>query len=65
MLLPIKERRGFNREQAIAYLGVKGTFFDKKIRPKLNARKVGSRQYEKSSELKIKAEAKNSPELGI
>ena len=42
MLLPIKERRGLNREEAIAYLGVKGTFFDKTIRLKLHARKMGT-----------------------
>lgn len=65
MLSTIKEQRGFNREQAIAYLGVKGTFFYKTIRLKLHARKMGSRQFEKSSELEIKAEAKNAPELEI
>ena len=42
MPLTITERRGFNREDAISYLGVKGTFFDKELRPKLNPKKMGT-----------------------
>jgi hypothetical protein len=42
MPLPINERRGLNREDAIAYLGVKGTYFDKEIRSKLHAQKLGT-----------------------
>jgi hypothetical protein len=29
----MSEKRGFNRLEAIAYLGVKGRFFDERIRP--------------------------------
>ena len=42
MSLPLNERRGLNRQQAIAYLGVKGTYFDKSIRPKLIGIKMGT-----------------------
>jgi hypothetical protein len=42
MALPLSERRGLNRQQAIDYLGIKGTFFDKKIRPKLQGIKMGT-----------------------
>lgn len=31
MTLLFSERRGLNREDAIIYLGVKGTFFDKEL----------------------------------
>ena len=42
MPLLTTERRGLNREDAIIYLGVKGTFFDKELRPKLHAIKMGT-----------------------
>lgn len=42
MPLLISERRGLNREDAINYLGVKGTFFDKELRPKLHPQKMGT-----------------------
>lgn len=42
MPLPINERRGLTREDAISYLGVKGTFFDKQIRSKLSSQKMGT-----------------------
>jgi hypothetical protein len=29
----MSEKRGFNRQEAITYLGVKGRFFDERIRP--------------------------------
>jgi hypothetical protein len=38
----LNERRGLNRQQAITYLGIKGTYFDKTIRPKLHAIKMGT-----------------------
>jgi hypothetical protein len=40
--LSLNERRGLNRQQAIDYLGVKSTYFDKEIRPLLHARKMGT-----------------------
>lgn len=40
--LPLNERRGLNRQQAIEYLGVKSTYFDKEVRPLLRARKMGT-----------------------
>ncbi|MBI3222299.1 MAG: hypothetical protein HYZ46_04335 [Nitrosomonadales bacterium] len=42
MTLPLNERRGLNRQDAIDYLGIKGTYFDKEIRPLLRARKMGT-----------------------
>lgn len=42
MPLPLNERRGLNRQQAIDYLGIKGTHFDKEIRPKLRGIKMGT-----------------------
>jgi hypothetical protein len=39
--ISLNERRGLNRQQAIEYLGVKASFFDKEIRPLLHARKLG------------------------
>lgn len=42
MTLLLVERRGLNREDAINYLGVKGTFFDKELRPKLHPQKMGT-----------------------
>lgn len=42
MTLPLNERRGLNRQQAIDYLGVKGTHFDKEIRPRLRGIKMGT-----------------------
>lgn len=42
MTLPPNERRGLNRQDAIDYLGIKGTYFDKEIRPLLRARKMGT-----------------------
>jgi hypothetical protein len=42
MLLQLKERRGLNRQEAISYLGIKGTYFDKKIRPLLRGIKMGT-----------------------
>jgi hypothetical protein len=41
MALPLNVRRGLNRQQAIDYLGIKGTFFDKEIRPRLQGIKMG------------------------
>jgi len=38
----MSEKRGFNRQQAIAYLGVKGRFFDERIRPNLVAARMGT-----------------------
>jgi hypothetical protein len=40
--LPVHERRGLNRQQAIDYLGIKGTYFDKEVRPLLHAQKMGT-----------------------
>ena len=40
--LTLSERRGLNRQQAIEYLGIKSTYFDKEIRPLLHARKMGT-----------------------
>ena len=42
MTLPLNERRGLNRQQAIDYLGIKGTYFDKEIRPRLHGIKMGT-----------------------
>lgn len=42
MRLPINERRGLNRQQAIEYLGVKASYFDKVIRKKLKSFKIGT-----------------------
>jgi hypothetical protein len=36
------ERRGLNRQHAIDYLGVKSSYFDKEIRPKLTAMRMGT-----------------------
>ena len=36
------EKRGFNRQEAIEYLGVKGRFFDLRIRPILAAARMGT-----------------------
>jgi hypothetical protein len=41
-MLPLNECRGLNRQQAIFYLGIKGTYFDKAIRPKLHPIKMGT-----------------------
>jgi hypothetical protein len=40
--LPINERRGLNRQQSIDYLGIKGTYFDSEVRPKLRGIKMGT-----------------------
>jgi hypothetical protein len=42
MHIPLNQRLGLNRQQAIDYLGVKGTYFDKSIRPKLIGIKMGT-----------------------
>jgi hypothetical protein len=42
MMLPLNDRRGLNRQESISYLGVKGTYFDKDIRPLLHARRMGT-----------------------
>lgn len=42
MTHPTNLRRGLNRQEAVAYLGIKGTFFDKEIRPKLISIKMGT-----------------------
>ncbi len=42
MHIPLHERRGLNRQQAIAYLGVKGSYFDDEIRPKLHGIRLGT-----------------------
>ena len=42
--LPIHERRGLNRQEAISYLGVEGSYFDKSIRPQLKSMKLGTSQ---------------------
>jgi hypothetical protein len=40
--LSLNERRGLNRQHAIDYLGVKSSYFDKEIRPKLTAMRMGT-----------------------
>jgi hypothetical protein len=40
--LSLHERRGLNRQHAIDYLGVKSSYFDKEIRPKLTAMRMGT-----------------------
>lgn len=42
MALPLNERRGLNRQQAAEYLGVKTTYFDKMIRPRLIEMRMGT-----------------------
>ena len=42
MPLTLAQRRGLNRQDAIDYLGIKGTYFDQSIRPLLHARKLGT-----------------------
>ena len=39
---PVAEKRGFTRQEAIMYLGVKGRFFDLKIRPSIVATRMGT-----------------------
>jgi hypothetical protein len=36
------DKRGFNRQEAIGYLGVKGRFFDERIRPNLSGIRMGT-----------------------
>jgi hypothetical protein len=36
------EKRGFTRQEAIQYLGVKGRFFDLQVRPKLASARMGT-----------------------
>jgi hypothetical protein len=38
----MNEKRGFNRQEAIAYLGIKGRFLDLHIRPKLAGARMGT-----------------------
>jgi hypothetical protein len=38
----MSEKRGFNRHEAIAYLGVKGRFFDERIRPHVSGARMGT-----------------------
>jgi len=38
----MSEKRGFNRQEAIAYLGVKGRFFDERIRPNISGIRMGT-----------------------
>jgi hypothetical protein len=42
MRIPEYIQRGFNRQESIAYLGVKGSFFDKSIRPRLKGMRMGT-----------------------
>ena len=42
MEIPQNIQRGFNRQQAISYLGIKGSFFDKAIRPMLVGVRMGT-----------------------
>lgn len=38
----LHSKRGMNRQQSISYLGIKGTYFDLEIRPKLHEIKMGT-----------------------
>jgi hypothetical protein len=40
--LHFNERRGLNRQQAIDYLGIKRSHFDKEVRPLLSGIKMGT-----------------------
>lgn len=40
--LHMRTKRGFNRQEAIEYLGVKGRFFDEQIRPSINGARMGT-----------------------
>jgi len=42
MKVPINQRRGLNRQEAIEYLGVKPRFFDAVIREKIKSTKIGT-----------------------
>jgi hypothetical protein len=38
----MSDKRGFNRQEAIAYLGIKGRFFDERIRPNISGIRMGT-----------------------